>query len=89
MYLAGRSNLKLLGKVYRLDDPVDVGELPTRKIGSLVRLGLLVPQMDTPVTKSAVAVAEKPVGDLCPVCGAGPFKNVAMHTSRIHKDEGE
>lgn len=92
MYLAGRSNLKLAGKLYRLGDPVDLTNVPIRKIGSLARLGLLVekPAVEVPESQqSSVKLDDRVAGsdDLCAICGAGPFRNMKMHVSKMHKEE--
>ena len=99
MYLAGRSNLTLMGKTYKLGDPVDISEVPLRKVGSLARLGLIVqsvtevPETPVEVTAEAEGTAEVEAqpddnsGDLCPLCGEGPFMNMKIHTARMHKEE--
>ena len=92
-YVAGRSNLKVLGNVYQMGDPVDLTGLPFSKVMSLARLNLLVQVDDSAlptVTRTAVAVADRPADEeVCPECGAGPFKNLPMHMARKHKGEGE
>jgi hypothetical protein len=89
-YVAGRSNLKVLGNMYRLGDPVDLTGLPVNKIRSLARLGLLVQDDSVPAmtAKTAVAVADRPVDEgVCPECGEGPFKNLTIHMARKHKED--
>ena len=79
---------KINGIIYDRGEPVNVSALPPHKLGSLVRLGLLV-QADRAI-EANIDVGDDPVEApteaLCPHCGDGPFKRVETHIARIHPD---
>lgn len=85
--------MTLLGKQYRHNEPVELGDLPLRKVAALVRVGYLVdiPDKAVAVLTDVEAPAVESEGVVCEVCGS-TFKNdtgLKVHMSRKHEKEPE
>lgn len=60
--------------------PADVvAAIPPHRWGSLVRVGLVFEDLTVPAPPPAV------VGEMCPICGEGPFARLARHTTAKHE----
>jgi hypothetical protein len=91
-----RRRMNLNGVEYSPGDIIPqsvVDAIAPGRFGSMVRLRLL--EEVTP-SQAASAVHEantqpsaQAEGDMCPICGGGPYKNLAGHTTKMHKAQEE
>lgn len=76
-WIANKS-MMLAGSLVDRGGPVPasvIQSIPTSRLGSLVRLNLIQEVPDP-----------EPSGELCEVCGEGPFQRLASHMTRSHPD---
>jgi hypothetical protein len=52
-----------------------ISAVPTLRWNALMRTGLVR------------EVEDSQVGEMCPICGQGPFSRLARHTTAVHDDE--
>lgn len=61
-----------------------ISSIPAPRWGSLVRLGWVFEDLASPQAAAASAGSE---GEMCPICGEGPFARLARHTTAKHEPE--
>jgi len=94
-YLA-RRRMTLGNQVFAPGDIVPQGVInviPPGRFGSMVRLRH-IEEVTQSQAVSAVRESDRPSpapevvdGEMCPICDEGPFKNVAGHMTKMHKQE--
>ena len=80
-YIAARPRL-IGGTVYERGQMVDTSAFSIAKLGSMIRAGLLI-QADEAEFAGVQVIADP---NVCPVCDEGPFKRLAQHITRTHKE---
>jgi hypothetical protein len=68
----------LAGVQVNKGDVVDTSAIPDYRLGALVRTGLLA-EVEAPSPAATNGAGE---GDMCSVCGQGPYKRLAAHMKK-------